>query len=30
MRIAVPIMLTLIILLVKPVGLFGSYKVTKL
>jgi len=30
MRIAVPIALTLIILLVKPVGLFGSYKVTKL
>ncbi len=30
MRIAVPIALTLLILLVKPVGLFGSYKVTKL
>ncbi|AVA26151.1 branched-chain amino acid ABC transporter permease [Rhizobium sp. NXC24] len=30
MRIAVPIVLTLAILLVKPVGLFGSYKVTKL
>ncbi|SCB40388.1 branched-chain amino acid ABC transporter permease [Rhizobium hainanense] len=30
MRIAVPIALTLVILLVKPVGLFGSYKVTKL
>ncbi|MGO4568893.1 branched-chain amino acid ABC transporter permease [Rhizobium sp. 2YAF20] len=30
MRIAVPIVLTLVILLVKPVGLFGSYKVTKL
>ncbi|MGO7581956.1 branched-chain amino acid ABC transporter permease [Rhizobium ruizarguesonis] len=30
MRIAVPIALTLIILLVKPVGLFGSHKVTKL
>ncbi|WP_201840492.1 branched-chain amino acid ABC transporter permease [Microvirga zambiensis] len=30
LRIVVPIALTLIILLVKPVGLFGSYKVTKL
>ncbi len=30
MRIAVPIVLTLVILLVKPVGLFGSFKVTKL
>ncbi|BCG93475.1 branched-chain amino acid ABC transporter permease [Mesorhizobium sp. 131-2-1] len=30
MRIAVPIVLTLFVLLVKPVGLFGSQKVTKL